>query len=246
MRILTLLLTIFSLNWAAAQDQQYYVKVLRAAPGELLPLIDLLKQDMSRYTELGIAKPYLMRHSQGDQWDLLLIHPIVSAAQYFSNNTMSNSSTMGQGYGDEINDKISFQEEGFFAGPSRAQFDQWMTDYSYYHVEIFTALAGKQAALLREREMENDYLRALDRRPNFIFTRTFGTSWIFLRSDAMPISETMPHQETYLLIRRMQRQKRLVSRASIQSEAISASFYWNTTIPWPGPYALDACLTLII
>ena len=161
-----------------AQDQQlYYVKVMRAAPGELLELIELLKEDIRQHKTLGIEEPRLMRHSQGDQWDLLVIFPVKAMDTYLSNALLTNSKTFQKPYGHQLNDKISFQEEGFFYGPIKADFDDWMSAYSYYHVEIFTALAGKQDALLEEREMENVYLEALDRRPNFIFERAFGTSW---------------------------------------------------------------------
>jgi hypothetical protein len=42
---------------------------------------------------------------------------------------------------------------------------------------MFIALPGKKAELLREREMENDYLRRIDRPQNLIFTKTLGGSW---------------------------------------------------------------------
>ena len=160
-----------------AQEQSYYVKVMRAAPGELLSLIELLKEDIQNHESLGIEVPRLMRHSQGDHWDLLMIFPVASTDAYLSNALLENAKTLQKPYGHEINDKISFQEEGFFFGPNAAEFNDWMSDYDYYHIEIFTALAGKQQGLLREREMENVYLEALDRRPNFIFTRIFGTPW---------------------------------------------------------------------
>ena len=50
--------------------------MLRAAPGKLLSLIELYKNRMDFYEAAGDEKPVMMRHSQGDQWDLLLLFPI--------------------------------------------------------------------------------------------------------------------------------------------------------------------------
>ncbi len=160
----------------SGQTQMYYVKVVRAAPGELLSLIEMMKSDLQNHESLGIQRPFLMRHSQGDQWDLLWMHPVPTAAAYFGEG-LDQSQTLQKPYGSALNDKISFQEEGFFYGPEEEEFNRWMRQYSYYHVEIFTALAGQQQMLAEERKMENVYLEALGRRPNFIFTRAFGTSW---------------------------------------------------------------------
>jgi len=67
---------------------------------------------------------------------------------------------------------------------------------------MFEGLAGKRAELLREREMENDYLVALGRDPNHIFTRIAGSStdaytigyYEDLKSYANP-PEVTPEQE---------------------------------------------------
>src|SRR5207244_13113619 len=48
---------------------------------------------------------------------------------------------------------------------------------SFFHLEIFQSLAGKQADLYKEREMENAYQRTLKRPVNFIFVRDQGAAW---------------------------------------------------------------------
>ena len=48
---------------------------------------------------------------------------------------------------------------------------------SFFHVEIFVAVAGKQAKLYKEREMDNAYQRTLRRPENLIFIRDQGASW---------------------------------------------------------------------
>jgi hypothetical protein len=163
-----------------AQDQLYQVKLIRAAPGKLLEVIDLLKADMKNYQAYGIEQPYLIRHSQGDHWDLMMIYPINDLATYFSDDFqkgLAGSNSLGKDYGDPFFQQISHQEESIVKGPGKALFHDWFRQYGYYHVEIFTSLAGKQAELLREREMENVYLEEINRRPNFIFTKVTGAAW---------------------------------------------------------------------
>ena len=70
-------------NCEAQQSNDVYYKVItmRATPGKLLDLIDVIKIDLKNFDRAGIEKPFLMRHSQGDQWDLLLIYPIKGLRQ---------------------------------------------------------------------------------------------------------------------------------------------------------------------
>ena len=72
-----------------AQEDTYKTVLMRAAPGKLLQLIDLIKIDMAKHAEYGIEKSYLMRHSQGDHWDLLLIVPIGSMQKYFEHDNIA-------------------------------------------------------------------------------------------------------------------------------------------------------------
>lgn len=163
-----------------AQDQLYQVKLIRAAPGQLLEVIDLLKEDMKNHEDYGIEQPYLIRHSQGDHWDLMMIYPVNDLADYYSadfQDGLSGSNSLGKTFGDDFFKQISFQEESIVKGPEKGLFHDWFRQYGYYHVEIFTSLAGKQAELLKEREMENVYLEEINRRPNFIFTKVTGASW---------------------------------------------------------------------
>jgi hypothetical protein len=177
---LATILLIFSAHSISAQEQLYRVRQMRAAPGELLNVIEILKADMVRHKDFGIEKPYLMRHSQGDQWDLLLIYPISSASNELSAGSVKQrgaSSAFGKSFGDAFFRKISWHQDAFVNGPPKKDFSRMFDDFGYYHVEIFTSLAGKQAELLKQRQMENVYLRELKRRPNQIFTRSFGPSW---------------------------------------------------------------------
>lgn len=177
---LALLLVFTFSNCEAQQANDVYYKVItmRATPGKLLDLIDVIKADLKNYERAGVEKPFLMRHSQGDQWDLLLMYPIKDLSKHFSTNEMNkrrdNSATLDQGYGRPYYNLVSWQEESIVEGPSLEEFNDRFTSFDYYHVEMFQALAGKQEELLRQREMENVYLTEIGRDTNLIFTKIFG------------------------------------------------------------------------
>lgn len=163
-----------------SQDQLYKVTLLRAKPGELLSLIETVKNDLNNYAEYTNQKPYILRHSQGDQWDLMLIYPIEELDFYFSKNQIrkrSKTSSIEKSYANEFYDLVSFQEEAIVAGPSSQKFQDAFEKFELFHIEIFTALAGKQAELMNQRQMENKFYALTNHRPNFIFTRVFGPSW---------------------------------------------------------------------
>ncbi|RNC85202.1 MAG: hypothetical protein ED557_00030 [Balneola sp.] len=176
---LILCITFLSLS-VSAQTQQYKVTLLRANPGDLLELIDEVKEDIQNHEEFGIEKPYLLRHSQGDHWDLMFIYPIENISSYLSEESIekrSSSATLNKAYGDDFFDLVSFQEEAIVEGPDRETFVSWFEEYGYFHIEIFTALAGKQEELLKQRQMENVFYSHIDHKGNLIFTRVFGPSW---------------------------------------------------------------------
>lgn len=178
--VFTLLTALVLSNCQAQQSNDVYYKVItmRAVPGKLLDLIDVVKVDLKNYERAGIEKPFLMRHSQGDQWDLLLMYPIKDLGKHFSQSEMDrrreNSATLDQGYGRPYYNLVSWQEESIVEGPSLKEFNDRFTQFDYYHVEMFQALAGKQEELLRQREMENVYLTEIGRDTNLIFTKIFG------------------------------------------------------------------------
>ena len=163
---------------AFSQDYYYKVTTMRAAPGRLMELIDLLKEDMKNHNQLGIREPFLMRHSQGDHWDLLMIYPIgTSLSEHFSNTAIGRrmrSKTQDQSYDSEYFNHISFQEEQIVQGPDFIEFNKRFKEFDYYHVEVFRALAGKRSELLKQRKMENVYLEGIERDTNLIFTKVMG------------------------------------------------------------------------
>lgn len=178
-KIFTLLAVLISIQ-LTAQDQLYKVTLLRAKPGELLNLIEIINQDITNYTDYISNKPYLLRHSQGDHWDLMLIYPIDELEKYFSKDKTKRrekSQSLEKSMGHSFFNMVSYQEEAIFNGPLINKFAEAFEKYELFHIEIFTSLAGKQAELVKQRQSENKFYALINHRPNFIFNRVFGPSW---------------------------------------------------------------------
>ena len=162
----------------------YKAMFVRAAPGKLLDLIALYKDRMEVYDAADDARPFWMRHSQSDQWDLMFLFPMESFSEYYKPQriTMRKQAAERAGLPQEEFAKkfyalVAWHEEIFADGPPLDQVQKAFSGTAFYHVEIFLALPGKQAELYREREMENKYLKALGRPENLIFTHDQGAAW---------------------------------------------------------------------
>lgn len=167
---------------ATAQTPYLYkVQLVQAAPGKILDLIDLQKASLAKYKDAGDEPPLWMRHSQGDHWDLLILIPMKSYVDYYTPErvakrtqafSLSKAPPVKLG-----NDAIAWQEDVFVYGPTVEVLRTAFSSASFFHVEMFHALAGKQSELIKEREMENAYLNTLKRPENLIFVRDQGAAW---------------------------------------------------------------------
>ena len=162
---------------AAAPTYLYQTKLVQAAPGKLLDVIELYKSSLAQYQNAGDEQPLMMRHSQGDRWDLLLLFPMKSYVDYYSAGRVSKREQILKESQDKLNALIAWQEDVFVYGPPLAELQKAFASSAFFHVEMFDALAGKQSELFKEREMENAYLKALKRPENLIFVRDQGASW---------------------------------------------------------------------
>lgn len=162
--MITLLL---SLALVQPPGDTYRALFVRAAPGRLLELIDLVK---GRQASLPAdERPVILRHAQGDQWDLMLLTPVGSLRRWFEKD---------RGGSDAAWDRlVAWQEELFATGPPSAEFRSAAGRAGYFHLEIFLGIAGKRDSLAAERAMENGFLAATRRPVNFVFTRVAGASW---------------------------------------------------------------------
>jgi len=67
----------------------YKTTFIRAAPGKLLDLIALYKDRMAVIEAAGDERPLWWRHTQGDQWDLMLLFPLGSYTEYYAGGRIS-------------------------------------------------------------------------------------------------------------------------------------------------------------
>lgn len=173
--VLTLSLLILASSTATATDTSYLYKttLVQAAPGRILEVIDLYKTAIA---ETKDEPPLWMRHSQGDHWDLLILFPIKSYAEYYSVESIAKRKSQQSSWS-RVNALIAWQEDVFVYGPPPDELRKAFAASSFFHAEMFHALAGRQPELIREREMENAYLKILKRPENFIFVRDQGAAW---------------------------------------------------------------------
>jgi len=163
----------------------YRTVMLRAAPGALAEVIQMLGQRMPVWRQTAAAGPFWMRHSQGDQWDLLLLFPMGRGFdEYFGAESAARRQQAAAASGESdaqfrarLLPKIAWREELFVWGPAPEQVAARFADAGLFHVEVFLALAGKRDELVQQRQMENRYLEGVGRRPNLIFTRAGGAAW---------------------------------------------------------------------
>ena len=164
---------------AADNPHLYKVTLVQAAPGKLTDLIDLYKVQAAAYQAVGDEAPLWMRHSQGDHWDLMILYPIGTYAEFYQAERVAKrrqADPAGKLEG-KIRENIAWQEDLFAYGPPVPDLRKAFANGAFFHVEMFIALPGKFAELYKEREMENAYARALKEPENFIFVRDQGAAW---------------------------------------------------------------------
>lgn len=196
--------------WAAEVEGEYLYKVslVRAAPGKLLALVDLIKtrQPVGETDAAGDLGPFMMRHSQGDQWDLLLMYPADDYAIYFAEDR--NAARAASDFRARFDSLTAFREDMFTFGPALETVQSAFTENDFYHVEIFNALPGKHEELLEERRMENAYLINIGIRPNMIWRVDQGSDadsftigfYKSLQEYAAPSKVTDPEEKNRIAI----------------------------------------------
>jgi len=163
-----------SLSAVAQNSYLWRASLVQAAPGKLVELIAALKA-MATVSSPDQA-PLWMRHSQGDRWDLMILYPMGTYAEYFQperierrKRALAQSSVRP--------DEIAWQEDVFVYGPPLEAVRAAFNGATLFHVEMFQSLPGLQSQLLRQREMENAFSHTLKQPENLIFTRDQGAAW---------------------------------------------------------------------
>ena len=177
--VLVMLCLLFCVPASAADTHLYKVTLVQAAPGKLPDLIDLFKVQAAALQAAGEESPLWMRHSQGDHWDLMILYPMGTYAEFYQAERIAKrrqADPSGR-LAARINENIAWQEDLFAYGPPLADLRKAFANGAFFHVEMFIALPGKFADLYKEREMENAYAKALKEPENFIFVRDQGAAW---------------------------------------------------------------------
>ncbi|MEO6445195.1 MAG: hypothetical protein ABIZ91_13200 [Gemmatimonadaceae bacterium] len=186
MRIRTFLLAVAALLLPLqVQAQLYRASFLQAAPGRLVELLEVLASGLSMYDTAGEARPYTMRHSQGDHWDILLLEPLgASMEAYYAPTRVARRADAesgrpggAEGHARKLRELVSWREEQIVRGPSSDAVATTFRGNAFVHLEIFLALPGLYDELFKERKMENAFSAAIGRPENLIFTRESGAAW---------------------------------------------------------------------
>lgn len=161
-------------------DYLYGVSTVRAAPGELSALLDWFDawKAADFHEATGLPEPLVMRHTQGDQWDLLVIEPMESWLTYFDEEAAAVRQAESSEHAEliaEYHDLVAFHEDHFAYGPPLRVLRSAWDDSGFFHVEMFHALPGLAGDLMEQRRMENEYLAATGQVQNFIFRRSSGS-----------------------------------------------------------------------
>jgi hypothetical protein len=165
---------------AANETYLYRTELIQAAPGKLLEVITLLQSRASLMEAAGDHMPFWMRHSQGDHWDLMLLYPMGSYAEFYSAERIAKRAKQEPNVrpiAERIQADIAWQEDVFVHGPPLESVKAAFANSKYFHIEMFVALAGHRSDLYHEREMENAYSKALSQPENLIFVRDQGAAW---------------------------------------------------------------------
>jgi hypothetical protein len=175
---------------AAAQtegDYLYRVTMVRAAPGHWNDLIATLRQSFEIDRAAGDRAPFWMRHSQGDQWDFMLVYPMGEWSSYHSREREQSraaawATARGREVAGDLESYTAYEEEWYARSVTLDRLTRRFEGMNFYHIEMFAGLPGKRDSLVEQRRMENRFYEHLERQQNVIFVRDGGSNW-----DAMTV-----------------------------------------------------------
>ncbi len=170
----------FAISEELEGDYLYKVTTVRAAAGAFATLLAWEERMAASdyYDKAGLEHPLIMRHSQGDQWDLMVITPMESWSTYHAPEATERRRKAAAEYAELIAEGqalFAFYEDHFAFGPPWSAMAAAYADNDFYHIEMFMAAPGKSAELFEQRRMENAYLAATGQVPNMIFRRAAGS-----------------------------------------------------------------------
>ena len=162
----------------------YRFQVLQAAPGRLLELIEAAKKSAALAVKAGDEAPVIVRHSQGDHWDLVVVWPMGDWTVYYDSAKVGRREAAlkeaGLSTGEaerQLLPLVAWHEDLYVRGPAVEALRAQVKDANLLHFEMMQALPGKQEALVEERRMENAFNRNRGRGETLIFVRDAGAAW---------------------------------------------------------------------
>jgi hypothetical protein len=165
-------------------DYLYRFVIVQAAPGRLLDLIELYRSRMPVVAAGGDELPFVVRHSQGDHWDLCIIYPSGSFTDYYSKERVAKRQAAGEASGvpnaefaRRFYSMVAWHEDLYAVGPPIDVFREHVRGMGLAHFEMLLALAGKRDDLIKERQMENVFNRERGRGGALIFVHDQGAAW---------------------------------------------------------------------
>jgi len=165
-------------------DYLYRFVIVQAAPGKLPDLIELYRSRMPVIAAAGDELPLVVRHSQGDHWDLCIIYPSGSFTEYYSRERVAKRQAAGDASGvpnaefaKRFYSMVAWHEDLYAAGPPLEVLREHVRGAGLAHFEMLLALAGKRDELIKERRMENAFNRERGRGGTLIFVHDQGAAW---------------------------------------------------------------------
>ena len=182
---------LLSAQTTPGREEVYRFAMVQAAPGRLPDVLALYRQRAPVIVAGGDELPILVRHSQGDRWDLLAVYPSGSFTEYYSRERVAKreaaanaSGVSSAAFAKQLSDLVSWREDVYMTGPPLADVRGYLKDATLAHLEMLQALAGKRDELVKERQMENAFNVARGRPATLIFTREQGAAWDVVTLDA--------------------------------------------------------------
>jgi hypothetical protein len=174
----------------AGRTELYRFVMIQAAPGRSGDLLALYRQRAPVIVAGGDELPILIRHSQGDRWDLCIVYPSGSFTDYYSRERVARreSAATASGVGSaafatQFYNLAAWHEDVYVEGPPLADLRAFVKGAGLAHLEMLQALAGKRDELIKERRMENAYNAARGRPETVIFTHEQGAAWDVITLD---------------------------------------------------------------
>lgn len=181
----------------------YRLVLIQAAPGRLLDLIELYRARLPVIEAGGDERPFVVRHSQGDQWDLAVLYPSGSWPDYYSRDRIAKREAAGNASGvgnaefaRRFYEMTAWHEDVFLQGPPVTVFREHVRGGGLAHFEMMRARPGTREALIAERHMENAYNRERGRPETAIFVHDQGAAWDVITIDVFRDWRHFAEQET--------------------------------------------------